>query len=235
MRKPYPMAELRTLLERKDKEKESCRLLPVLYGITYEECDCLTTEYDCKDWVKGEEKPDADMLVQWASLVERLLCITAKHEAQVSRRAHLCVACIHTTQFQPHNMRLKRPLVTEPMLTEQVGGSECRMALAVRDAVIDELKKAGKLKPYFQPRSQLETPMQLSRIPHPLFGRKDDVQQIKASLEQYRAAVIWGGPGDGKSSVAMEAGCQLWSEQKCPGGCFVVDMLGMAVPAILSA
>ena len=116
----------------------------------------------------------------------------------------------------------------------QFSGSECHMVLATRNAVIEELQNAGKLDINFRLRGgQLETPMYLLRSQHPLFGREGDVQQVKASLEQYRAAVIWGGPGEGKSSIAMEAGCQLWTEQKCPGGCFVVDMLGTALPPIL--
>ena len=135
----------------------------------------------------------------------------------------LCAFCAVTLNFISN-------AAGDKVLVEQVYGFECQLALSVRDAVIGELKKAGRLKPYFQPRSQLETPMQLSRMPHPLFGRESDVQQVKDSLQHHRAAVIWGGPGEGKSSIAMEAGCQLWSGGKCPGGCFVVDMLGMIVP-----
>ena len=88
VRKPYPMAELRTLLERKHEEKESFRLLPVLYGITYEDCKCLSSGYH-KEWLKGEDKPAQGVLDQWAFMVNRLLSITAKHEAQVSCRAYL--------------------------------------------------------------------------------------------------------------------------------------------------
>ena len=86
VRKPYPMAELRTLLQRKD-EKGSCRLLPVLYGITYEQCMGLRTNYVNDKWWRLEDKPAADELERWASMVERLLCVTAKHEAQVQMKA----------------------------------------------------------------------------------------------------------------------------------------------------
>ena len=87
VRKPYPMAELRTLDKDKDKEKGSCRLLPVLYGITYEQCMGKRTNYVNDKWWRGEDKPAADELERWASMVERLLCVTAKHEAQVQMKA----------------------------------------------------------------------------------------------------------------------------------------------------
>ena len=46
------------------------------------------------------------------------------------------------------------------------------------------------------------------------------------SLLKHYTAVIWGGPGEGKSSIAMEVGCCLWEADKSLGGCFKVDCLG---------
>ena len=98
--------------------------------------------------------------------------------------------------------------------------------MAVRDAVLDELKALGQLPQHYVPRSMLEVPMQLWRIACPLVGRESEVQQIVDSLDRHRAAVVWGGPGEGKSSLAMVAACRLWDTEKCLGGCFPVDCLG---------
>ena len=98
--------------------------------------------------------------------------------------------------------------------------------MAVRDVVLDELKALGKLPEHRVLRSVLEVPMQLWRITGTLVGRESEVQQVIDSLDRHRAAVIWGGPGEGKSSIAMEAACRLWDSAKCLGGCFPVDCLG---------
>lgn len=101
------------------------------------------------------------------------------------------------------------------------------MAVAVRDAVMGELKAAGALPAYYRPKPQLLIPMQLSRNPHPLVGREREVQRVVQSLQLHRAAVVWGGPGEGKSSIATEAGCRLWAANECLGGCFSLDLAGM--------
>ena len=46
------------------------------------------------------------------------------------------------------------------------------------------------------------------------------------SLLRHKAAVIWGGPGDGKTSTGMEVASRLWEAGSCRGGCFVVDLNG---------
>ena len=88
------------------------------------------------------------------------------------------------------------------------------------------LAEEGLLKAPYRPRSQPEVPMQLWRLATPLVCREEAVQRIVQSLLEHSAAVIWGGPGEGKSSVAMEAGCRLWESGKCLGGCFQVDLNG---------
>ena len=88
------------------------------------------------------------------------------------------------------------------------------------------LEEAGGLKEPYRPHSQPEVPMQLWRLAAPLLCREKEVQQVLRSLLEHSAAVIWGGPGEGKSSIAMEAGCRLWESGKCLGGCFQVDLNG---------
>ena len=100
------------------------------------------------------------------------------------------------------------------------------MAMAVRDVVLDALKAQGQLPKYYVLRRMLEIPKQVWRCAHPLVGRDSELQHIMDSLDRHRAAVVWGGPGEGKSSLAMEAACQLWDQGRCLGGCFYVDCLG---------
>ena len=54
------------------------------------------------------------------------------------------------------------------------------------------------------------------------------MQKIKASLEKHGAAVVWGGPGEGKSCVGREAACQLWEDEKCLGGALDLNLAGEA-------
>ena len=83
-------------------------------------------------------------------------------------------------------------------------GYNGRIAISVRAVVLQHLKDFKLLPDYYVPRDQLELPMQLHRIAQPLFGREAEVQQAMDSLMDHHVAVIWGGPGEGKSSIAME-------------------------------
>ncbi len=49
----------------------------------------------------------------------------------------------------------------------------------------------------------------LCRNTRNLIGREQQVSAVLESLRQHGAAVIWGSPGEGKTSVAAEAGCRL--------------------------
>ena len=109
----------------------------------------------------------------------------------------------------------------------QFNGYMGRMVFFVRAVVLRHLKEAKLLPAYYVARDQLEIPMQLHRIAQPLLGREAEVQQVLDSLTKHHAAVIWGGPGEGKSSIAMEAGIRLWDAEKCLGGCFAIDCMGV--------
>lgn len=121
------------------------------------------------------------------------------------------------------------------LLGPQFSGYIGRMAYSVRAVVIQHLKDIKLLPEGHAPRDQLEMPMQLHRIAQPLLGREGEVQQVMECLLEHHAAVIWGGPGEGKSSIAMEVGCRLWDAERCLGGCFVVDCLGALQPSTYQA
>ena len=42
-----------------------------------------------------------------------------------------------------------------------------------------------------------------------LLGREREVDWVAKSLRQHGTTVVWGAPGEGKTSVAMEAACRL--------------------------
>ena len=75
-------------------------------------------------------------------------------------------------------------------------------------------------------------PMLLRRLAATLIGedRQRVVTSIVASLEQHGGAVVWGGPGEGKSCVSLEAACLLWEASKCQGGALHLDLAGGASP-----
>ena len=125
-----------------------------------------------------------------------------------------------------HSAILLGRLRARLLCAAQYCGFGGRIAVAVRNAVLDELKALELLPEHYLPRGMLEVPMQLWRITGALVGRESEVQQVINSLDRHRAAVIWGGPGEGKTSIAMEASCRLWDTSKCLGGCFLVDCLG---------
>ena len=115
----------------------------------------------------------------------------------------------------------------------QFGGYIGRMAISVRKRIVHGLVSAGLLPQGRQARTLLEVPMQLRRIAQPLLGRDVEVEQVIGSLKEHGAAVVWGGPGEGKSSVAMEAACRMWDAEQCLGGCFLVNCVGAQVAGLL--
>jgi hypothetical protein len=72
----------------------------------------------------------------------------------------------------------------------------------------------------------------LSRPSHlNVVGRKEEVQRVLQGLTgDAGAAVLVGGPGEGKSMVAMEAGLELCRSGWFPGEAFVIDFAGALPP-----
>lgn len=60
----------------------------------------------------------------------------------------------------------------------------------------------------------------------PLVGRDTELGEVLSSLHKHGAAVLWAGPGEGKSALALEAACREWEAGRCLGGCLSVDMKG---------
>ena len=71
-------------------------------------------------------------------------------------------------------------------------------------------------------RSALWTISRTISIP---LGREQDVKAVLASLKQHGAAFIWAGPGEGKTTIAMEAAEQLRSHEEHLSA-FEIDMQG---------
>lgn len=101
-----------------------------------------------------------------------------------------------------------------------------RLGIYARDRVINMLKAAGELIRDYRARGQLAPPMRLCPVAGSFIGREKEVQEVTESLLDKGAAVIWGSPGEGKSSVARKAGEVLWLGDKAYGGCFEIDLLG---------
>ena len=222
VRKRCPMEELEILLARQRAEPGSVRVLPVWYGITYQQCCDLEAVYELEEnWVGGEPKPAPNVLAHWAGTVRELLKTTAVRDDQVEPHTfmsalYLCAHCnskLTSTVLRTGGESCASVLLLGPQFCGYIG----RMAFSVRALVVQHLKEAKLLPAHFVPRDQLEISMQLHRIAQPLLGREAEVQQILDSLMEHHAAIIWGGPGEGKSSIAMEAGCRLWDAEKCLG------------------
>ena len=73
----------------------------------------------------------------------------------------------------------------------------------------------------------------IDRMTNSLIGREGDVQLVLKSLRQHGAAVIWGGPGEGKTTIAMEAAARLRASEPDLSA-FQVDMRGERVEAVCS-
>ena len=59
-----------------------------------------------------------------------------------------------------------------------------------------------------------------------LIGREPDVAWVTGWLQRRGTAFVWGGPGEGKTSVAMEAACRL-QEDGLLLDAVVIDMNGV--------
>ena len=58
-----------------------------------------------------------------------------------------------------------------------------------------------------------------------LVGRDQEISDLKKAVLEARTAVVWGGPGEGKSTVAAEVALQLHESGQLPRGVFSLDAL----------
>ena len=71
----------------------------------------------------------------------------------------------------------------------------------------------------------------LSRTTNSLVGRDSEVDLVLDSLRQHGAAAVWGGPGEGKTTIAMEAAARLHLDEPNLNG-FVLDMRGQRAACV---
>jgi Mrp family chromosome partitioning ATPase len=104
------------------------------------------------------------------------------------------------------------------------------LAGKVVDAVVENLIAMKQLPDNFRTvgaadmgRVMLSPPSRLKVV-----GRKAEVQRVVNALtEGAGAALLVGGPGVGKSTVAIEAGLKLCRQGWFPGGAFALDLSGV--------
>jgi hypothetical protein len=110
----------------------------------------------------------------------------------------------------------------------QARGFQGSLAALVAGVVVERLEEVQHLpRGFYRTRSVHRDRMQL---PHPtsnMVGREEEVRAVVEGLKgPAGAAVLVAGPGEGKSTVAMEAGRQIWELGLCPAGAYVVDFNG---------
>ena len=101
-----------------------------------------------------------------------------------------------------------------------------QLADDIVERVLQLLKDLGRVPRDFT-RSQGRRPAvwMLSSTTDALIGRESEVEVVLTSLRQHGAAVIWGGPGEGKTTIAMEAATRQRAHEPHLSG-FVLDMRG---------
>jgi hypothetical protein len=88
VRKAHPMRELGIFLERKARDPSSIVIIPVLLGLTVEQCRDMEALYS-QPWPEGIQAPEkAESLKEWAAAVRQLL------EMPMIRSEEVRVACV---------------------------------------------------------------------------------------------------------------------------------------------
>ena len=110
----------------------------------------------------------------------------------------------------------------------QADGFYTQIAQRVVNHVINHLKDIGRLASDYSAQSsdsRLE-PVFLTLLTDRMVGRDRELQEVCKAVRQKRHVAIVGDPGEGKSTLANEAGLQLWESRSCPAGVFRVDLQG---------
>ena len=104
--------------------------------------------------------------------------------------------------------------------------SPTQLADVIVERVLQKLKDLGRVPRGFV-RSPARRPAMwtLSQTTNSLVGREGEVEVVVASLRQHGSAVVWGGPGEGKTTIAMEAATRLRGHEPDLSA-FELDMRG---------
>jgi hypothetical protein len=110
----------------------------------------------------------------------------------------------------------------------QERGFQGSLAGRVADVVVERMVEMQQLPRGF--RRSVSVQRDRMQLPHPttvnMIGREAEVRAVVEGLKAAGAAVLVAGPGEGKSTVAMSAGREVWELGLCPGGAYVVDFNG---------
>ena len=103
------------------------------------------------------------------------------------------------------------------------------MCNAVTDAIIDRLGEHKQLPAGFKHPADFSSPMNLTRLAKSVVGREQLQQDMLGALSQGKAVIVWGGPGEGKSTLAVDTAYKMWEDGKVKGGALRVDLTGVSV------
>ncbi len=91
---------------------------------------------------------------------------------------------------------------------------------------VERLKEKGELSPAFSLRaSKQKEPLFLDR-PGKLVGRAAQIEAVKEGLLGHQDVLLYGGPGEGKTTILRHVGRELYEQGEYPGGAFEVDLTG---------
>ena len=92
--------------------------------------------------------------------------------------------------------------------------SPAQLADIIVERVLQRLKDLGRVPRDFARNLDTRPAVwTLSRTTNALVGREREVKVVLAALRRHGAAVVWGGPGEGKTTVAMEAARRLRAKE----------------------
>jgi hypothetical protein len=104
--------------------------------------------------------------------------------------------------------------------------SPTQLADVIVERVLQHLKDLGRVPRDFTRRpGRHPAAWTISRTTQTVIGRERDVEVVLKSLRRHGAAAIWGGPGEGKTTIAMEAAAQLRIDEPNLDA-FTLDMRG---------
>lgn len=106
--------------------------------------------------------------------------------------------------------------------------------LNVSEACVQALKRMGRL-PADHPRTDpSRLPLRLPHPPDSLTGRVQQREEMLQQLREKRCIQVWGGPGEGKTTLVRAIGRQLFWRGVFPHGAFELDMTGGCGTLVLS-